>query len=255
MRPYFDQRRCNSVGRLRSSAMTVPFSLDQRLNLAREVRARRKELGYSRDAVAARGGPSDTTRVRIEQPDEADARPINRTTLLKLDRGLSWQAGSAEACLRSGSPTPIPSAVSDAPGLHQLDWVEVRMATIDAAVRAIASVPPEYATTSWAIELSLAASALMAAHTTEVLERVGGPGRTVPPLLAQTYLPYLVVPPEPPADGATALEKSEYSERLYRRWLANQGQLEGLTTEQVAEFTSRWHAKQSLYDYRSDRHR
>lgn len=127
------------------------------------------------------------------------------------------------------------------------------METLWAIVSAIASIPAEFRSHPWAQQLQTAASALMAAHTTEVLERAGGPGRQLPPIFHQTYLPYLAESAPPPLEGATALEHAEWEERLYRRWLAGLASPDaGLTDPRVAQFTKRWHAKQALYIAREE---
>ena len=216
---------------------------------------RRNDLGLSRDQVAKRGGPSDTTLVRIEMPTAQTSLP-KRGTLDRLDIGLSWVSGSAEAALRGEAPTPLsdPPASSSGSGLDELTWVELRMETLWVIVSAISKIPAELQVTDWARQLQAAASALMAAHTTEVLERAGGPGRDLPPIFHQTYLPFLAESAPPPADAATALELSEWEERLYRRWLAGLEIPDGGPTDpRVARFRERWHAKQALYMAREER--
>lgn len=232
-----------------------PERLVQLQNLGQQVLQRRTDLGLSRDQVAQRGGPSDTTLVRIEFPTEATSLP-KRATLDRLDVALAWAPGSAEAVLNRGEqPTPLREAPASVSGLDSLAWVELRMETLWVIVSAISSIPAEHRSSEWAQDLQAAASALMAAHTTEVLERAGGPGRELPPIFHQTYLPYLAESSAPPDDGATALEHAEWEERLYRRWLAGLATpATGLSDPQVAQFTTRWHAKQALYMAREEHH-
>lgn len=241
--------------RLVSTCVTTAGSerAAQLQRLAREVLQRRNELQLSRDEVARRGGPSDTTLVRIELPQPDTSLP-KRGTLERLDRALAWRTGSAEGCLvRGETPVPLPELSTTASTLDSLAWVELRMETLWVIVSAIASIPAEHRSEPWAQQLQTAASSLMAAHTTEVLERAGGPGRTLPPLFHQTYLPYLAETTPPPDEGATELEHAEWEERLYRRWLAGLATPDsGLTDPQVAHFTARWHAKQALYMAREE---
>lgn len=74
-------------------------------NLARHVKARRDQKGWSQlDVWKENGGPSNSKLTEIEA-----ARPPApaRSTLKKLDLGLQWTPGSARRVLEGGEPTPI----------------------------------------------------------------------------------------------------------------------------------------------------
>ncbi|GAB4677632.1 helix-turn-helix domain-containing protein [Mycobacterium avium] len=74
---------------------------DRLANYVQEFRAMR---GMSQKAVAANGGPSDTTLGKIEAGAWRPKRGVDRT-LEKLDRGLGWEPGSASRVLAGGEPT------------------------------------------------------------------------------------------------------------------------------------------------------
>ncbi|MFT4199823.1 helix-turn-helix domain-containing protein [Gordonia sp. (in: high G+C Gram-positive bacteria)] len=79
----------------------------------RIVYERRNELGLSQEQVADRGGPSDTTMGKIENFEWAPGD--RKVTLKKLDKGLDWEPGSAEATLAGGDPTPLNVVVQPPP--------------------------------------------------------------------------------------------------------------------------------------------
>ncbi|WP_280393139.1 helix-turn-helix domain-containing protein [Nocardia wallacei] len=74
-------------------------------NLGQAVRSRRKQLDLTQQDVAQAGGPSDTTQTAIETES---ATSVRKETLRKLDAGLQWMPGSAEAAYHGGTPTPLP---------------------------------------------------------------------------------------------------------------------------------------------------
>lgn len=82
--------------------MTAP----QWEELGRKVRDRRLGRGWSQAEVAARGGPSDTLQTAIENGTWTPARSV-QATLIKIDTGMQWVAGSASTVLAGGEPTPI----------------------------------------------------------------------------------------------------------------------------------------------------
>ncbi len=77
------------------------------------VHVRRRQLGLSLAAVAAQGGPSEPTMVRIESGESPP--PLRMATFSKLDRVLQWTEGSAATAYEGGHPTPRGSEVVGAP--------------------------------------------------------------------------------------------------------------------------------------------
>ncbi|MBJ7287552.1 hypothetical protein [Williamsia sp.] len=73
---------------------------------------------------------------------------------------------------------------------------------------------------------------LSAAHATEVLERFGGPGRTVPGFLQTAFGPYLL--DEVPFDDATVQQRDD---QRYRRWLI------GIAEDTDGRFSNRFDRK------------
>lgn len=78
--------------------------------LGAAIRTRRVELGFNQEEVKQLGGPSSATLRKIEG---GQALQYRITTTRPLERVLRWHAGSIEAVLDGGSPTPedIASAV------------------------------------------------------------------------------------------------------------------------------------------------
>lgn len=74
-------------------------------NLGQAVRSRRSQLDLTQQEVAQAGGPSDTTQTAIETES---ATSVRKETLRKLDKGLQWVPGSAQAAYDGGQPTPLP---------------------------------------------------------------------------------------------------------------------------------------------------
>jgi hypothetical protein len=85
----------------------------ERVRFGRVVHARREELGLTREDVAALGGPSDATQMRVEAGDGSVPRLATRN---KFDAPLRWAAGSAARVWAGGEPShedvapPVPSA-------------------------------------------------------------------------------------------------------------------------------------------------
>lgn len=79
---------------------TLRVMTDRHRILGRYARERRLSLDLSLRQVAARAGiKSRLTVAAVEQGRSVDPR-----TLWKLDRGLSWEKGSAERTLHTGEP-------------------------------------------------------------------------------------------------------------------------------------------------------
>lgn len=76
------------------------------------VHVRRRQLGLSLAAVAAQGGPSEPTMVRIES---GESPPLRMATFSKLDRVLQWTEGSAATAYEGGEPTPLGSPEAGTP--------------------------------------------------------------------------------------------------------------------------------------------
>jgi hypothetical protein len=68
------------------------------------VKARRIELEMSQLAVHAAGGPSNTKLTEIEN---GLLENLTMSTAKKLDRGLSWQTGSARDVWNGGDAVPL----------------------------------------------------------------------------------------------------------------------------------------------------
>ncbi|QDF19775.1 immunity repressor [Mycobacterium phage LilSpotty] len=96
--------------------------------------------------IAANGGPSDETLSKIEQGRWRPTRSVQRT-LEKLELGLGWAPGSANAVLAGGEPTrlhgdePPAAAPSDPqPSSHVPEFLPAARATWE-AVNELASSP------------------------------------------------------------------------------------------------------------------
>lgn len=87
------------------TAMTDPK------RLAAYVVRRREERAWSQIDVWRRGGPSNSTLTKIESGDWVPFA----ATLRKLDAGLGWRLGSAQAVLDGGEPTLAPDVSQAAP--------------------------------------------------------------------------------------------------------------------------------------------
>lgn len=71
--------------------------------LARAILDRRAELGRTQLDVARAGGPSNATLTALESGRATSTSPA---TLRKLDAGLDWHPGSAQAVLAGGEVRP-----------------------------------------------------------------------------------------------------------------------------------------------------
>lgn len=93
------------------------------------IRRRRLTLDLSQEELGRRSGVTPVTISRIENGHSAKIR-----TLWKLDRGLEWEPGSAEAVLRGGEPTEL-----DGGTVHPMPTPKVRI------VDGVAMTPEEQA--------------------------------------------------------------------------------------------------------------
>ncbi|GAA4684972.1 hypothetical protein [Gordonia humi] len=75
---------------------------------------------------------------------------------------------------------------------------------------------------------------LTAVYATEVLERVGGPGVSIPPAIEVPFRPHLTSP--------LSDDQEIRREQLYRRWLAG-ARLTGQDQHYIPDFEARWRAK------------
>jgi hypothetical protein len=73
-----------------------------RVRFGREIHARRKELGLTRDAVAALGGPSAVTQMRVENAEGSIPHVRTRN---KFDAPMQWTVGSAARLWAGGEPS------------------------------------------------------------------------------------------------------------------------------------------------------
>jgi hypothetical protein len=89
---------------------SVRYTSDDRAALARHVVARRAELRLSQTDVLDAGGPAVGTQQAIE---EAREQRFQASTLNKIDVGMQWVAGSAQAVLRGGRAPPYSSRPRD----------------------------------------------------------------------------------------------------------------------------------------------
>lgn len=106
------------------------------------IRSRRHELGLSLAAVAAGGGPSEPTMVRIES---GKTPPLRAPTFRKLDHVLQWPAGSARSVYGGGEPLTYESTAERpplAPG--DLHVALETLTTLIEAANAITSESPHY---------------------------------------------------------------------------------------------------------------
>ena len=99
-------------------------------HFADTIRGRRRELGLSLAVVAAEGGPSEPTMVRIES---GHTPPLRAPTFGKLDRILRWPAGTA---LRVYDGQRPPTRDVDVPAPTH-GYVRVPIATVAALAESV----------------------------------------------------------------------------------------------------------------------
>lgn len=220
--------------------MHSPSELSRRQKrFGRIIKERRDELGLTQLQIGDLGGPSAPTIRKIEDGDAA----ISTTTLNKLDGPLRWLPGSAARTYAGGTPAvadPAPTArhpgesVVAGPDSIRFEIADLTglLATAgrlnDAVEKGTASDPQLVAAIG---ELNRVVSTLSARYATTMLERNGGPGRVLHPLVEMAFAHLLEVPAE-------ASDATELQERRYRRWLA--GRSEDVDAATESQFQARW---------------
>ncbi len=219
--------------------MHSPSELSRQKRFGRIIKERRDELGLTQLQIGDLGGPSAPTIRKIEDGEAT----ISMQTLNKLDAPLRWLPGSAARTYAGGvpaadepangergagdsvvaGPDAIRFEISDLTGLlaasgRLTDAVENGRTADPQVVSAIA-------------ELNRVVSKLSARYATAMLERNGGPGRQLHPLVEMAFAHLLAVPAEVSDSG-------ELQERRYRRWLA--GRSEDIDAATEARFRARW---------------
>ncbi|AFU04960.1 helix-turn-helix domain-containing protein [Nocardia brasiliensis] len=220
--------------------MHSPSELSRRQKrFGRIIKERRDELGLTQLQIGDLGGPSAPTIRKIEDGDAA----ISTTTLNKLDAPLRWLPGSAARTYAGGTPAadePAPAARQ--PGESVVagpDSIRFELADLtgllaaagrlnDAVEHGRTTHPQVVAAIS---ELNQVVSKLSARYATAMLERNGGPGRQLHPLVEMAFAHLLEVPAE-------SSDTTELHERRYRRWLA--GRSEDVDAATEAQFRARW---------------
>ncbi|QIS15226.1 MULTISPECIES: helix-turn-helix domain-containing protein [Nocardia] len=206
----------------------------------RIIRERRDELGLTQIQIGDLGGPSAPTIRKIED----GTATISISTLNKLDGPLRWVPGSAARTYAGGTPTAdepadppqtgesvvagpdsIPFDIADLTGL-----LAASGKLNDAVERGRTTDPHVVAAIS---ELNRVVSKLSARYATTMLERNGGPGRQLHPLVEMAFAHLLETPAE-------ADDETEFEERRYRRWLAGRAETVDAATE--TRFRLRWQA-------------
>jgi hypothetical protein len=187
--------------------------------LADAVRHRRQELSLSRRAVYSAGGPSLATLAKIENPT-ADTAPPTPISLGRLDSGLRWPAGTAQAVLSGRLPPDDAAAKAtsefpdpDNPADDPLSPWSFILTLSQEVINYILDTYERPGTTP---ELHQRGESLVTDisdhYTTLLLEVYGGPDQETPPLL-QAVIAGSLSAPEPPVGTA------EHERWLYRRWL------------------------------------
>lgn len=210
------------------------------------VAARRARLGLTRLEVRDAGGPSDTTLGSIE--NGTLGRAPGPSTLRKLDRSLRWVGGSAADVLAGGEPTAVESRRVDA-GVRPSgsftagpDAISLPLSEINSLLELHRNLNTEYDRCSErggshpgidvvARDFNAFVSRVAGRYATVVLERNGGPGVELPPVVEMAFSHLLDLP-------ALADDLVEKEEQLYRRWLA--GRLDGIDVELQVRFEERW---------------
>lgn len=185
------------------------------------IHRRRKALGLSLAAVAAGGGPSEPTMVRIES---GSTRPLRAPTFKKLDHILRWPEGSARSVYEGGEP--LADELRDEAGRRASvarGDLQVAVGTLTALVEAansIAAAATHYERnggplTSAVAELRSALSPLVGRVISAMLSSNSGEG--VPAArVAQAVEAFMAQPPddETPARTAANLERRELYSKL-----------------------------------------
>ncbi|MFQ6327098.1 helix-turn-helix domain-containing protein [Nocardia sp. CWNU-33] len=219
--------------------MQSPSELSRQKRFGRIIKERRDELGLTQMQIGDLGGPSAPTIRKIEDGDAA----ISTHTLNKLDAPLRWLPGSAARTYAGGAPAAhdvdVHAPRSDESIVSGPDSIRFEISDLtgllaaagrlnDAVERGRTTEPHVVSAIS---DLNAVVSRLSARYATAMLERNGGPGRHLHPLVEMAFAHLLEVPAE-------ADDPSEFEERRYRRWLAGRTEDVDATTE--ARFRARW---------------
>ncbi|MEV6322786.1 helix-turn-helix transcriptional regulator [Nocardia sp. NPDC051787] len=219
--------------------MHSPSELSRQKRFGRIIKERRDELGLTQLQIGDLGGPSAPTIRKIEDGEAT----ISVHTLNKLDAPLRWLPGSAARTYAGGIPADDePAGTSQGEGKSVVagpDAIRFDIADLTGLLAAsgrLNDVVEHGRTTDPQVvaaiaELNRVVSKLSARYATAMLERNGGPGRQLHPLVEMAFAHLLAVPAE-------ASDATEIQERRYRRWLA--GRSEDLDAATEAQFRARW---------------
>ncbi|MGW5313097.1 helix-turn-helix domain-containing protein [Nocardia thailandica] len=214
--------------------------LARQKRFGRIIRQRRDELGLTQLQIGDLGGPSAPTIRKIEDGEAA----ISTSTLNKLDGPLRWHPGSAARTYAGGEPSSSAALTAGAPrasvvsgpdaipfDIVDLTGLLAAAGRLDGLLRTRGDADPELSAAVG--EVNGVVSRLSARYATTMLERNGGPGRALHPLVEMAFAHLLAVPAE-------AGDPVDLDERRYRRWLAGRDdQVDQATT---ARFRARWQA-------------
>ncbi|MFI9507179.1 XRE family transcriptional regulator [Nocardia sp. NPDC052566] len=200
-------------------------SIARRQRFGQIVKARRKDLGISLNAIANYGGPSNVTVGNIERAEGPVPRAATRD---KLDTPLRWLPGSAARTWEGGDPAPVTNGAPSTNrsgeilvmGPHEvpvpLESLRVVLTTLSklqlALDQTVDSSPLRAAAAATVAELNAFVSESTGAWLTELLERNAGGDQPVHPVIDLVFSSHL----------AGAVDPTEHAaeDKLYRRWLA-----------------------------------
>lgn len=217
---------------------------DDLARFGKVVAARRARLALTRFEVRDAGGPSDTTLGNIE--NDTLGRAPSPAVLRKLDQGLRWSRGSAADVLAGGDPVPLESLSNRNSGLRvpstepdaivlPLDEVNNLLGLhrqLNAVHESCRGADPPLDELDHVIAgFNAFVSRVAGRYATAVLERSGGPGKTLAPMAEMAFGPLLDKP-------TVDYDPVEHEEQLYRRWLA--GRRDEIDEEMDARFRDRW---------------
>ncbi|WP_405177979.1 helix-turn-helix domain-containing protein [Nocardia sp. NBC_01377] len=228
--------------------MQSTSELSRQKRFGRIIRERRDELGLTQIQIGDLGGPSAPTIRKIEDGDSS----ISTHTLNKLDVPLRWRPGSAARAYAGGTPSEARN--TDSAGNESIvsgpDSIRFELGDLTALLAASGrlndaierghTVEPHVVAAVG--DLNGVVSRLSARYATVMLERNGGPGRQLHPLVEMAFQHLLEVPAE-------VSDPAELDERRYRRWLANRVTEIDAGTE--ARFRDRWSAANGAAEFRN----
>ncbi|MEV6278340.1 helix-turn-helix transcriptional regulator [Nocardia sp. NPDC051832] len=217
--------------------MQSTSELSRQKRFGRIMKERRDELGLTQMQIGDLGGPSAPTIRKIED----GAAAISTHTLNKLDVPLRWLPGSAARTYAGGTPAARETApdASDESIVSGPDSIRFDIADLTGLLASAGRLNDsvehtgvtEPAVLAAVAELNGVVSRLSARYATAMLERNGGPGRDLHPLVAMAFSHLLEIPAE-------VSDPDEVRERRYRRWLAGRSADVDSATE--ARFHARW---------------